>query len=704
MAAGTMSCLQRQRSAPAPSVDIMTLRTHLLLSLLLAGAARSVDLQAQEPVSPDSAAPVDVPGVTVTVLRTPIPIARAPYAVSVVEASGASASRPGLALDEALRAVPGVQVDNRYNYALGERISIRGFGARAQFGVRGVRVFVDGVPATFPDGQTSLSHLDLGYLSRAEVIRGPASALYGGGAGGVLQLETRIPLPGQRMREATILAGSHDLLRASAAVGEASDKGTYLVRLSHQGYGGARAYSDARSLRFHAVARYRIGSADLAVTATGVDYEAENPGSLSAALLEEDRTQAYGNNVAQQTGEEGRQAQLGATLRLPGGPGEAELTAYGITRSVVNPIPVSIIDLDRNVLGARAVYRISGARWTAAFGGELSAQRDDRLNFGNDEGTRGARSLDQQESVDDVALFGQSSFRPLQALTILGGLRFDRYRFSADDRLVQGTDPDDSGSIRMAELSPSIGATITLDPRLSLYGNVATAFETPTTTELANRPEGAGGFNPDLRPQETVAYELGAKGRAASARYELSAYTADVTNALIPFEVEGAPDRQFFRNAGSARHRGLEAALGLERAERFRARLAYTWTDARFREYEVDATRYDGHRIPGVAPHRVEGVLELFAGRSFAAIESRHSSRTPVDDANSTESPSYFVTDLRLGWSGLEFGDLRLEPVVGVQNVLAAEYNSSVVVNAFGGRYFEPAPGRTFHVGVTAGF
>lgn len=661
--------------------------------LLTCGAAPVAT--AQEPPLPDSTAPVALEGVTVSVLRTSIPLRLAPYSVSVVAGEQlSSAGKPGLALDEVFRAVPGIQIDNRYNYALGERISVRGFGARAQFGVRGIRVVVDGIPATYPDGQTSLSHVDLAFLSRAEVMRGPASSLYGGSSGGVLLLETYLPEPGEQLRQASLTAGSNELVRASAAIGGASDRSRYIVRLSHQGYGGEREYSDARLLRFHAASRFALPFGDLSLTATAVEYDAENPGSLSQALLEEDRTQAFANNVAQRTGEEGRQAQLGALLRAPLGAAEMELAVYGIAREVLNPIPASIIDLGRRVAGFRGIVRAGGGPGTLAAGIEAATQRDDRLNFANEAGRKGALTLDQDESVDDVALFAQATLRPLRPVTLLGGARYDWYRFFTDDHLVGGENPDESGSIRMSQASPSLGVSVEFAPALTAFANVATAFETPTTTELANRPDGAGGFNPDLRPQETVSYEAGFRGSSGAVMYELAAYTADVTNALIPFEVEGAPDRQFFRNAGSARHRGLEAGLGAMVQPWLWVRGAYTYTDARFEEYEVGGEAFDGKRVPGIAPHRLEGSVELSSRSGYLAMDARHASRTPVDDGNSAYSDAYTVLDARVGLRSVALGGMRLEPAVGVQNLLDAAYNGSVVVNAFGRRYYEPAPGR----------
>ena len=681
----------------------MTKRTTLALASILLSFTSPV--KAQDPAPPDTITPLSLEGVTVSVLRTPVSLARAPFAVSVVDVDGPAGTRPGLGIDEALRALPGIQIDNRYNQALGERISIRGTGARAQFGVRGVRILVDGIPATFPDGQSAISHVDPTQLRRAELIRGPASALYGGGSGGVLQLETGLPAVGERLQEASVLAGSHGLLRGRAAVGGADARHSYTVALAYQGYEGARQYSAASNVRFNLRSRHILPVGLLEVSASAVDYEADNPGSLSEALLAADRTQAFTNNILQQTGEEGRQAQIGAELRTELGPGEVRIAGYGIVRDILNPIPATIIELTRRVAGLRTAYRLAVPTGSVTLGAEAAVQRDDRRNFSNDRGSRTTVTLDQDESVDDLAVFGQISLRPLDPLTILGGLRYDNYRFAASDRLVRSDGRDDSGRVRMARASPSLGLSVQVVPALNIYASASTAFETPTTTELANRPDGSGGFNPDLRPQETVSFEGGMKGDFLGvAGYEVAVFTADISNALIPFEVESAPDRQFFRNAGSARHRGVEIGANARPLGWLTGRAAYSYTDAEFTDYEVDGVSFAGNRIPGIAPHRLEAVVNASAGGRFAALEGRRVSSMAVADAGEARSPAYTVFDARAGLTGLRAGSATVEPALGVQNLFGEAYNGSVVVNAFGGRYFEPAPGRTFHLALTVRF
>lgn len=668
------------------------------LVVALAALVSAVPAAAQQKVTrPDTLAPVQLPGFTVTVLRTPVALTRAPFAVSVNQGPELRRGQPGLALDETLRAIPGVQVDNRYNFALGERISIRGFGARSQFGVRGVKVLVDGIPATFPDGQTSLSHVDLGLMERAEVIRGPAASLYGNTAGGVIQLETRDAPDRPVSQEAEVVSGSDGLLRLRSTTAGRSGATSWLVGLSRLDYSGFREFSDASNSHLTAKLGWEGERDTVRIVATGVDYDAKNPGSLSQALLDADRSQAFTNNKNFRTGESGRQGQVGVTWRRTDGPLGWEVTGYGIARKVNNPIPNTIIALRRRVGGGRAMVHLSPAdALTLSAGAELGFQRDDRQNYVNTGGERDGVTLDQYELVNDVALFGQAAVEPTDRLTLLGALRYDRFHFGVDDRLVSADDPDDSGRRTMDAVSPSAGASFLVSNALSLYGNVATAFETPTTTELANRPSGAGGFNPDLQPERTLSFEAGVKGSGHAASYQLALYRARVHDALVPFEVPEAEGRQFFRNAGQAVHRGVEAGATVLALPFLRLQGAYTYTDARFRTGDLD-----GKLVPGISPHRAELTTTYDARRGwFGAVDARYASKITVNDANTATSPAYFVADLRAGLTELRLGRVVAEPTAGIDNLFDRKYNSSVTVNAFGGRYYEPGPGRSFHLGL----
>src|SRR5688500_2577802 len=365
---------------------------------------------AQQPAPADSARRYTIDTLAVSVLRTPLPPLRAPFAVSAVGGEGERVARPGLALNEALAAIPGVQVDNRYNYALGERISIRGLGARAQFGVRGVRVLLDGLPATLPDGQTQLNHVDVASLGGAEVARGPASALYGNAAGGVIRLSTPPPPPVPLASEYHATFGQDALLRLNGSAGGTLGRATYRASLTRLKYGGYREHqSAANSLAGFNLGLHR-GANTLRVVFTAVRYEAKNPGALSDSALRVDRSRAVPANVSQKAGETGRQRQLGVTWERALGAGSLEVTGYGLARSIDNPIAIRYIDLDRGAGGARAVW--TGGlrrvlRWTG--GAEWELQRDHRVNHENLQGERGAELLDQVERVSSLGAFAALS-------------------------------------------------------------------------------------------------------------------------------------------------------------------------------------------------------------------------------------------------------------------------------------------------------
>ena len=672
------------------------LRAAFLLACLCAAAPAAAQTDT-------TTMPLDT--VTVQVLGGSVPQLRAPFAVTAVREAEIRQGRPALALTDALSAIPGVQVDNRFNYALGERISIRGFGARAQFGVRGVRVLVDGIPATLPDGQTTLNHVDPSQLGRAEVIRGPASALYGNASGGVIRFTSAPPPDAPFATEHRLLAGGDGLLRGETSAGGRMGALGYRAWVSHLRYGGYREHSRARNtLAGGSVSTVR-GPNEARLTFTLVNYDALNPGSLSDSLLRVDRRRAFARNVQQATGEEGRQGQLGVWWRRALGAGALEVSAYGLMRSIDNPIPTSIIDLDRNVRGARAAWNggAGGLRWTV--GGEMEGQRDQRRNFANTAGERGSLTLDQRERVTSSSVFAQATATPLARVDVLAALRYDRFRFGVNDRLVSATNPDDTGARTMDQVSPALGVSVAVTPSATAYANLATAFETPTTTELANRPSGAGGFNPELNPQRTVSLEVGGKARVAPGVWvEAAAYRARIEDALIPFEVPGAPGRTFFRNAGQANHRGFEAAAVLTPRSGWTARAAYTHTDARFGRYVVGADDRAGNRVPGIAPHRWELSLLASPPRGpFAGLDARYVSSTPVADTDADArfaSPAYALVDVRGGWEGARAAGLEFAPFAGVTNLLDRGYNTSVVINAFGGRYYEPGPGRSLYAGL----
>lgn len=656
---------------------------------------------AQEPAAePDTVPVLPHPRIVVRALPVRAALDDLPYAVTV-RRTALALPTAAQGLGSELRAIPGLQVHSRYTEALGDRIVIRGFGARTQFGIRGVHVVVDGIPATMPDGQTSLNHLDPAVLQRAEILRGPAASTYGNAAGGALLLATLPPPPTFR-QEVAVLAGQGERVRLRSTTGGPVGAGAGTASLVGERGSGFRPHSDTE--RYQASGRLEapLAGGRLRAVAHAVRYDAENPGALTGEQYRSAPYEAQPFNVTQRTGEQGTHGQLGLAWEGNVAGSALDVSVHGLGRTIVNPIPPTIIDLERAAGGARALLRspepaTGGLGW--AVGVDAGIQADYRRNHENDQGTRGRLTLDQEERVANVAAHGQALIPVPGPVSLFLGTRYDRVMFAADDHFTEG-DPDDSGRRSMQAVSPTAGVRLSVSSRISLFGNVSTAFETPTTTELVNRPGGAGGFNRELEPQRTLSYELG--GRAApvpGVRLELTAYHARIRDALIPFEVETAPGRQYFRNAGRAVHRGLEALAELS-TDRLGLLLTYDRTDARFASYATEAGSFDGREVPGVRPWSVDVVLTSRPVPAAALeLEYTMTGDMAADDANEVMVPGYRLVTVRAAGRGIQLGGWDVQPFAGLRNVLDQIHVASVVPNAFGGRYFEPGPGRSLYIG-----
>ncbi len=670
--------------------------------------------------APDSAAAVTLPPVSVT--RSALPIETLPFAVAVVDVTRLAAARPTWGLDEALGTVPGVFVANRYNFSLDQRIAIRGFGSRSAFAVRGVRVLVDGIPQSLPDGQGQLTHIDLGTVDRIEVLRGSASALHGNAAGGVISVTTTLPAPARWTQDARVTAGTFDARLDRAwtkwQVGTALRVGAGGLRIgaSRLAYEGERDQSAADLRAVGARLALPLGAAwSLHAIADLADQpRADNPGALTLQELAGDRTAAAPANRAQRAGKDVRQGQGGLTLRRAfAGGGGWSVTTFGQLRDLENPLPFAYIRLDRRVWGARVTLSrpmaVARARPFVTVGVDWQEQRDDRMNLGNAGGTPDTnRLLAQLERVTEIGPYAQVTVPVTPRLAVTAGARVDAVRFRVADRLVTASNPDDSGERTLAAGSGSVGLAWQARRDARVYVSVASSFETPTTTELTNSPAGAGGFNDSLGPQRARTIEVGARWTAGAADASVALFQADVRDQLIPYEVPSVPQRRFFRNAGRASHRGLEVGVATRLRPWLGVNAAYTYSDFMYRDYVVDTgggtRRLDGRPLPGIPAHRAQVTLALRGPRPgpWVELETVHTASVLVDDTLDVRAPAWWLANARFGWNA-GFGGRRVGLFLGVQNVLAARYVGSVVINAASGRYYEPAPGRNAYVGVSLG-
>lgn len=698
-------------------IDVRSQRTRLtsvpmgiVLSALLLASAASSGL-AQEQATADSIPQYNLDAITVNILRSPVVLSDAAYPISVVGERELRQGKTGMFLEEALRSLPGVQVQNRFNYAVGERVSIRGFGSRAQFGVRGIRVMVDGIPATLPDGQSTLDHVDIGSLGRVEALRGPAAAMYGNAAGGVLVFQTEIPARAPIRESATVVGGTDGLLRMQSTTGGTVGTTGYVVSLDRLRYNGYRStpagdpYGKARRLQLNARLTQPVATGELGITINSLDLNAQNPGALPLAAFESDPHQVWPTYTVFQTRKEVRQTQVGVTWDGDVQGVDAEAAVYGIARAFLNPLPVDVVDVDRQAGGARLTLgrTIEGdVRLDFRAGVEVDMQHDDRREYSSDGGQEADLQLNQTERVRSAGFFAQTTVSPVERVSVIGGLRYDRFLFRVDDRFpVSPGNPDDSGKRTMDAVSPTVGIHVAATPDVGIFANFATSFETPTTVELGNRESGSGGFNPNLDPQTGKTFEAGIRGAFQDrVSFEASAFHTRLENELIPFE--NADALTYYRNAGSSLRKGFEALVRAQPLDLVQGQVSYSYTNARFDEYTVDGTDLSGKKVPGLAPHQVQANLRVGPPLWFLEGNVEYLDKVPVNDANDAPfAASYTLFGVRVGANALQLGGFQVSPFAGVNNLFDKTYASSVTVNAFGGRYYEPGPGREFYVGGT---
>jgi len=642
-----------------------------------------------------------------------------PFAVTVQTPDSLRPGQRHLSLDETLWLIPGLSVSNRNNPSQDPRISIRGFGARSAFGVRGIRVLRDGIPLTLPDGQTPVDYLDLESVGRVEVMRGSASSLYGNAGGGVVDIRTSDPPQVPVSGAVRMWNGGFGSRRLVAKTGGAADGFGYQANVARTESDGYRDYSRQRMTNGFARISYDNVEGSYALEWLGVNTPvAENPGALTRAQFDTDPRLADPLSIRKGARKAVTQSQLGLTARHTIARGVVEAAAYVGTRTLDNPLTFAVVDVGRTMSGgnlrATVPFSLLGLDHRLTAGTELQLQNDLRRNFTNCNdapaptvptttcpvlGTeRGTVTLNQREIVSSFGSYLRDEVDFGRRYTLTASARTDAVRFRVKDKLINATNPDDSGERPLDAVSPMVGVLARLSGSHSAYANISSAFETPTATELGNQPSGAAGINRELKPQRSTTYEVGVKGVGASGlQYNAALFATGVHDELIPFDIPGGGGRRYFRNAGRTSRRGIEVGLGAA-IKRLELGGAYTYANYRFVEFTVDTAHYAGNRIPGIPRQTLQASAAFHSAVATLVTEATFADRMFVNDANSESSPGYGIVNARVVSSALWNGS-GAELTLGAQNVFNTKYISSVSVNAAAGKFYEPGSQRSVFIG-----
>lgn len=654
-----------------------------------------------------------------------------PAAVSVVQGDDIRQAAPRVNLSESLSSVPGLQVQNRQNYAQDLQLSIRGFGSRSTYGVRGIRLYVDGIPATMPDGQGQTSNIDLNSVESIDVLRGPFSALYGNASGGVMNVTT------QTGREpATIEASSYYGsfgswrygLKASGAMGDGTHAGDvdYTVsstRFVTQGY---RDRSGARKNLANAKLGVRIDDASkLSLIFNSVDIKANDAGGLTESEWKDNprqspRAQQYDTRKTIKQTQAGlryeRQMSSQDDFSVMMYAGERETTQYqSIPRAPqLNPTHAGgVIDLTRH-------YQGIDTRWThrgelgvpVTFTGGLnyenmSEERKGYENFVMDGsapvyGEKGNLRRNERNLMWNVDPYLQTAWQLTDKLSLDAGVRYSSVWFDSNDRYITALNGDDSGEANYHKWLPAASLKYAITDAWNVYAAAGRGFETPTINELSYRADGKNGLNFALKPSTNDTLEIGSKTRIGNGLLTAALFRTDTDNEIVTDTSSGG--RTTYKNAGKTRRQGVELSLDQQFAGNWRAKLAWTYLDATYRTDVCNDGECNGNRIPGIARNMGFASLGWQPDQGwYAGADVHYMSDMMANDENSAKAPSYTVTGLNTGYK-FNYGNWMMDVFGRVDNLFDRKYVGSVIVNEGNNRYYEPAPGRNYGVGLSVAY
>jgi len=675
--------------------------------------------------------------VTVTATRVDKSLYEIPASVGYVGIDDIQLGTEQIGLDESLDKIPGIFSTNRYNFNQDLRISIRGFGSRATFGIRGVRIYVDGIPNTLPDGQGGVDSIDIGSTASMEVIRGPSSSIYGTASGGVINIYTEDGPSEGHMAQARFTMGSDSMKKAQVKTGGQVDDLNYLVSLSRFNIIGYRDHSESDNVLLNSKFRYDFSDdTDLTMVLNWVDSpEANDPGGMCSTFsatpfcttFEADRTVAQSNNVRFDAGESIAQQQLGFVFNHSLDEYQ-KITArnYYVLRNFDANLPFGmptsasggIIALDRFFVGGGMQYINShdvfghGNRFTTGF--DIDSQMDERVNYTNirDSATIGPLSLNQNEDVFNWGIYAQNEFDITDTVQLTAGVRYDEVEFEFTDFFL--TDADQSGSITFAEWSPQVGLLWKAHKAINPYISYSSSFETPSTREFAS-PVGPGGFNTALNAQTSTNYEVGVKGvLPAELSYQLSVFQIDTSDELLPAGTN-AGGSTFYINSGETERFGVEAAFTYRILPGLEFSMAYTYSDFEFKSLLVNGIDFAGDKIPGIPEQNFYSELAYYHPEGYYAafelqfVDEIHVNNAYIDDLGSLitqieTTNDYLLGNLRLGYSMVSEGGTEFNPFIGINNIFDQKYFGNIRVNEGRHKFFEPAPELSIYAGLAIGF
>ena len=630
-----------------------------------------------------------------------------PLSITVIDQSHLQIGQSKISIFEALGAVSGIFAMNSENFAQDLRISIRGFGARASFGIRGIKVISDGIPESIPDGTAKVGNLDVGTMERMEIIKGPSSGLYGNASGGVISIfseNSETPFA-----EIQTQIGAYGLQRYQFKTGQRINKLMYFASASRLLSTGFRDHSTLERNFLNGKLIYNFSeNTKITFLANLIDSpKAEDSGALLQTEIDKNRRQARQQNLDFDASEKFNQSRIALLYDQNFNKKHAiNAKIFYLNRDFASKQALEVsgqIAFQRAFSGGGVNYQFTTDKYRLKTGLDLENQQDDRQRYDNKNGDRGVLRLDQTEEFTNIGVFLLQEFSIAKKIKMTLNTRFDDIQLRVSDKFL--SDGNQSATQSFQRFSPMLGLSFSPTLSSSIYTNISTNFETPSLNELSNNPSGTGGFNPILKPQQSRNYEVGYKEILGKKfRVDASIFYIEVTDEIVPYQLAGQVGRTYFRNAGLSERKGLELGLTYKIRAGLTTYFNYTYSNFQYKTYQTTAGNFDGNILPGIPKHNIYGEIRYFPRTGLYAItQLRSIGKIYANDANTVINDSYFTVNFRAGYQ-YKIKDLQFEPFVGVNNLLNEIYNANIQINATANRYFEPAQGSFVFGGISLRF
>ena len=614
-------------------------------------------------------------------------------------------SKQQLSFQEYITSIPGVLTFNANNFAQDLRVSIRGFGARSAFGIRGIKIIIDGIPETTPDGQGQLDNLPLQLIENIEAIRGSSSLRYGNAAGGVIFVETLNKLE-NNFHELGLRGAQNNYKQTYYTSGLKLEKSEWLLHLNHQGGDGFRENSGFESTQFNVRGNYFLSNK----TKLGFQFNstnsplAQDPGGQNFDSFKNSPSKARDRNVLFESGEKINHVKSAINISYKNGKSLFKSYSFISNRTFNAKLPFNfggIVDLNRNYYGHGSYFtknsNRNNIRFTTQIGYDIANQSDKRKRYKNDEGNRGEKTLGQIESFQSFGLYFIENLS-FGRLLINGGIRWDTNLLKIKDNFIYNG--DDSGKINLSAWSNEIGLSFKILKSSYLFVNSSKSYETPTLSELSANPVGKGGFNELLNVQKAKNLDFGLKFKSASTNFSVVGFIVSTENDLVPYELEEFPGRTFYQNAGKTSRSGIEIGLNHHLNKNFSTSIIYNYTNFKYDKYISGDLNLKGNYLPGIP--KQFGNLELRYKNTkelSVAYSKNYRGSLYADDTNIEKISSVWRDDIDFSIP-IKIGKNNFDLFVGCNNIFDKLYSDNVRINAFGKRYYEAAPGRIFFTGI----